>query len=193
MPRMSEADKQRSHHRILEAAARLFRENGIETTSVADVMKAAGMTHGGFYRHFNAKEDLVAAAFRHAVDTVVSGIEQAASPDARVRERDVYVETYLSPSHVANRGRGCPLAAMAAELGRTGGGPRHEGAVATARMAGLLAEPNGDSSAQGRALMAVMMGAVTLARLAETDEDATQALDAGRIATGLLQAHWPTG
>ena len=61
MPRMSEAEKQKSHRRILDAAARLFRERGIEATSVADVMKAAGMTHGGFYRHFDSKEDLVSA------------------------------------------------------------------------------------------------------------------------------------
>ncbi|MBT8476236.1 MAG: TetR/AcrR family transcriptional regulator, partial [Alphaproteobacteria bacterium] len=77
MPRMSAQEKQKSHERILKAASRLFRERGIETTSVADVMKAAGLTHGGFYRHFASKDALVAAAFRHAVDEVLSVVEAA--------------------------------------------------------------------------------------------------------------------
>ena len=85
MPRMSEAEKQRSHSRIVDAAARLFRKRGIEATSVADVMKAAGMTHGGFYRHFASKADLVAAAFQHAVDDVVAKVEQADSPAGRAQ------------------------------------------------------------------------------------------------------------
>ncbi|MGB0904935.1 MAG: TetR family transcriptional regulator, partial [Mangrovicoccus sp.] len=67
MARQSKAEKQKSHARILEAAAQVFREKGIEATSLADVMTAAGLTHGGFYRHFASKEALVAAAFHHAV------------------------------------------------------------------------------------------------------------------------------
>ena len=79
MPRMSEAEKRKSHRRILDAASRLMREKGIGSTSVSDVMKAARLTHGGFYRHFSSKDELVAAAFQHAVDDVVKGIEAARS------------------------------------------------------------------------------------------------------------------
>ncbi|MEL6618022.1 MAG: helix-turn-helix domain-containing protein, partial [Pseudomonadota bacterium] len=77
MPKMSADEKRQSHERILKAASRLFRERGIEATSVADVMKAAGLTHGGFYRHFSSKDALVAAAFGHAVDEVLSAVEAA--------------------------------------------------------------------------------------------------------------------
>lgn len=191
MPRMSEAEKQRSHQRILEAAARLFRANGIGDTSVSDVMTAAGMTHGGFYRHFASKEDLVSAAFRHAVDGVVSAIEREETLDGRARERQGYIDTYLSSEHVENNGKGCPLAALGVELARAGGVPQQEGAAATARMANLLQKDARHGDDHGFATMALLLGTVTLARLAETEEDAEKALEAGRAGVELLHHHWP--
>ncbi|MEZ5913496.1 MAG: TetR/AcrR family transcriptional regulator [Paracoccaceae bacterium] len=88
---MSADEKQKTHERILKAASQLFRERGIETTSVADVMKAAGLTHGGFYRHFASKEALVAAAFSHAVDEVLSDVEAAPSGPDQASALDSYV------------------------------------------------------------------------------------------------------
>lgn len=190
MPRVSEAEKRRSHKRILDAAAKLFRENGIETTSVADVMQAAGMTHGGFYRHFSSKEELVSEAFRHAVDGVVGRIEQETTKDGKARETEAYVAAYLSDAHVHERGQGCPLAAMGVELARTGGAPLHQGAEATKRMAEILRPPDVTEEELGLASMAIMMGSVTLARLAETKEDSERALRAGRAGLSLLQRHW---
>ncbi len=191
MPRMSDAEKQRSHSRILDAAASLFREHGIDATSVADVMKAAGMTHGGFYRHFSSKEDLVAAAFRHAVDDAVSDIEHETTTEGRRGATAAYVDSYLSEAHVQERDRGCPLAAMGGELGRAKSATRHEGANAVGRMAGILRQPGVEDSTQGLAMMALMMGAVTLARLAENRADSESALEAGRTGIGLMKNHWP--
>lgn len=191
MPRMSEAEKQRSHNRILDAAAQLFRERGVEATSVADVMKAAGMTHGGFYRHFELKEDLIAAAFRHAVDDVVSGMEREEASERQERERQDYIAKYLSQAHVQDSRHGCPLAAMGTELARTQGASRHAGAQASDRMAALLRDTSETGSDQGSATMALLMGTITLARLAGTEEEADRALEAGRTAIDLLQDHWP--
>ena len=193
MPRMSEAEKQRSHRRILDAAALMFRERGIEATSVADIMKAAGMTHGGFYRHFASKEELVSAAFRHAVDSVVSDMERETTNALRRRDRQAYLETYLSPAHAEDLGRGCPLAAMGTELARAGGPPAQAGANATARMADLLRDDPESSTDQGLAAMALLIGTVTLARLAETGKEAERALQAGRTGIGLFQQQWPKG
>lgn len=193
MPRMSEAEKQRSHNRILDAAAQLFRERGVEATSVADVMKAAGMTHGGFYRHFESKEDLIAAAFRHAVDDVVSGMEREEASEGQERERQDYIAKYLSQAHVQDSRHGCPLAAMGTELARTQGASRHAGAQASDRMAALLRDTSETGSDQGSATMALLMGTITLARLAGTEEEADRALEAGRTAIDLLQDHWPKG
>lgn len=189
MPRMSEEEKQRSHGRIVDAAARLFRERGIESTSVADVMKAAGMTHGGFYRHFASKEDLVAAALRHAVDGVVSKIENAGSQSEKAAERAGYIEDYLSSTHVHEWGKGCPLASLGVEVARQKGSQHEEGAAAVRRMAALLPSDPANKT-QGFAMMALMMGALQLARLAPTQEEAGLALKAGRMAVELLQAHW---
>jgi TetR/AcrR family transcriptional repressor of nem operon len=192
---MSEAEKLKSHKRILDAAARLMRERGVEATSVAHIMSAAGLTHGGFYRHFPSKDALAAAAFRHAVDGVVSDVEQASSPEARAQARDRYVATYLSDLHVKDRGQGCPLAAIGAEAARLDDSLRAAAAEAVWRMAGLLptAEACGpaDRSGQGIALVALLLGTVTLARLAERPEEAAAILSAGRTGVDALERSWP--
>lgn len=189
MPRMSEAEKRKSHNRILEEAARIFRERGVETTSVSDVMQAAGLTHGGFYRHFRSKDELVAAAFKAAVDDVLADLENAASDEEKADTRKAYIETYLSPCHVDNRGEGCPLAALAGDLSRGAPDAKREGYDALERVSQQLSE--GGEPAQGVALLALMLGTVTLARLADTDGGAQTVLDAGRTGVGLLQNDWP--
>lgn len=189
MPRMSEAEKRKSHRKILEAASRMLRAQGTDATSVSDVMQAAGLTHGGFYRHFKSKDELVAAAFRTAVDDVLNDIEAAPDDGARAKARQDYVATYLSKAHVDNRAEGCPLAALASDLGRGENDGRREGLAAVGRVAELLR--TGDDSAQGRALLALMVGTVTLARLADTGAGAEGIVDAGRTAAELLEKSWP--
>ena len=190
MPRMSEAEKQKSHARILDAAAKLLREQGVEATSVGDVMSAAGMTHGGFYRHFASKEELVAAAFGHAVDNVVRDMEAAATEAERKPVRQAYIDQYLSHDHVENRGIGCPLATLGAGLARVEGAARHTAAETVTRLAGLLDEPVTEEHAKGRAIMALLVGSVVLARLADNNDDLDKTLAAGQYGVELLQGRW---
>ncbi|MXQ09039.1 TetR family transcriptional regulator [Alphaproteobacteria bacterium GH1-50] len=187
---MSADEKQKSHQRILKAASRLFRERGIETTSVADVMKAAGLTHGGFYRHFDSKEALVAAAFSHAVDEVVSEVEATPAGPERDAARDLYVARYLSTEHLDGRGEGCPLAAMGAEIVRLGGAAEAEASDAVERMARLLTADDRGTSDKGVATMALLLGTITLARLAKSRELSDTILDAGKRGTALLDQRW---
>lgn len=189
MPRMSEAEKRKSHNRILEKAGEVFRERGVETTSVSDVMQAAGLTHGGFYRHFKSKDELVAAAFRTAVDGVLADMEAADAGDAKAAARRDYIDTYLSLCHVGSRGDGCPLAALAGELNRGAPDARREGFDALQRTSAQLT--CGNDPAQGLATLALMLGTVTLARLADNDAAAETMLDAGRKGVGLIQHDWP--
>ncbi len=200
MPRVSEAEKQKSRERILDAAARLIRERGVAATSVADVMGAAGMTHGGFYRHFASKEELTAAAFRYAVDSIVSEMETAASPQARRAAWGDYLAMYLSAQHVRDLGAGCPLAAIGTEAGRGPEGLLRDAVAETVeRMAALLDQPDGaapeSEPAGGTAVLALLLGTITLARLA--DDPATEAarLAAGRAALDVLldQGHGADG
>ena len=188
MPRMSAAEKQKSHDRILDAAARLFRERGIEAASIADVMHAAGLTHGGFYKHFPSKQALVAEAFRHAAGELLSGAGAGADAGgaARAGAQARFIARYLSPDHVADAGQGCPVAALGADAVRHGGAVQAEASRAFERMAAFLAPDGPDGEDRGLALMALLAGTVTLARLADTPELAARVIAAGRRAAGIL-------
>ncbi|WP_432817120.1 TetR/AcrR family transcriptional regulator [Sulfitobacter sp. JB4-11] len=191
MPRMSDAEKQKSHKRILDAASQLFRERGIEATSVSDVMKAAGLTHGGFYRHFDSKEALVTAAFKAAVDDVLTNVETAPPGPQHRAARSDYIARYLSEEHIEDRSRGCPLAALGAEISRQDGPVNDAAWNAIERMAQALEADDPPGRDRGHVTMALLLGTVTLARLAGSRAEAHAILDAGKQAENLLEQHWP--
>lgn len=186
MPRMSEAEKRKSHKRILDAASHLFRERGIEATSVSDIMQAAGLTHGGFYRHFESKEALVAEAFKAAVEEVQSDILAANSDQERDAAREQYISRYLSEEHIDSMAGGCPLAALGTEITRMEGAARAEASQAVESMARLLDEASEDPK-RGIATLALLLGSITLARLADTPELAERILASGKRGRQLLE------
>jgi TetR/AcrR family transcriptional regulator, transcriptional repressor for nem operon len=122
--RVSRAQAAENRERILEVATKLFRERGIDGIGVADLMKSAGLTHGGFYGHFKSKEDLVAQACGRAVakmrDNWIKIVSQA--PDDPL---EALTNHYLSSRHRDNAGRGCAMAALGSEFGRQGPDVRH--------------------------------------------------------------------
>ena len=112
------ADKERSLLRILDAAARRLREEGLTGAAIASVMHDAGLTHGAFYSHFGSKEQLSVAAFRHALITGRAawiGVKKDRSWVARVRR---LAQHYLNPLHRDDRTGGCPFAAVGADASR---------------------------------------------------------------------------
>lgn len=124
MPR-STAHKARTHARIVEAAIRAFRERGVETVAIADVMRAAGLTHGGFYAHFPNKERLVAEAAAHGLTDSRRALVMdaaAAQPAAPLRE---IIRRYVSRSHRDDPAGGCAMPALAAEVAREPEEVRH--------------------------------------------------------------------
>lgn len=113
----SREEKAQSRERILAAGARRIREAGLDGVSVAELMKAANLTHGGFYGHFGSRDALVQAA----LDRALLDGEAAATSGVRGRgERTVksIVNGYLSPAHRDNPGEGCAIAALAADAAR---------------------------------------------------------------------------
>ncbi len=106
--RVSREQMQANRLRILDAASRLFRERGFEAVSVAEVMAAAGLTHGGFYGHFGSKDDLIAEAISH-----MFAVQDDGSGDV-----GRYLDAYLSSQHCGNIGRGCPTAALVTDIRR---------------------------------------------------------------------------
>jgi TetR/AcrR family transcriptional repressor of nem operon len=117
--KVSRIQEAENHERILDVATRLFRERGIDGIGVADLMKAAGLTHGGFYGHFKSKEDLVAQACARAVlrmrQNWTNVIDQATGDPL-----EALAATYLTPKHRDATGRGCPMAALGSEIARQG-------------------------------------------------------------------------
>jgi TetR/AcrR family transcriptional repressor of nem operon len=148
-----------NRRRILEVASRLFREKGFDAVSVAEVMKAAGLTHGGFYGHFSSKDDLIAQSLAH-----VLAADAGEEGDLRA-----YADAYLSPRHRDDCAGGCPTAGLAAAV-------RLQSPAARAAMTEGLrlqidraskALPELDAADRRRAAIgsfAAMVGAVILAR-----------------------------
>jgi TetR/AcrR family transcriptional repressor of nem operon len=148
-----------NRNRILDVASRLFKDKGFDAVSVAEVMNAAGLTHGGFYGHFSSKDDLIAQTLAHALEADSVG-EGGFSG---------FVRSYLSPGHRDNAAGGCPTAGLAAAI-------RHQTPAARAAMTdGLrtqiarieMALPEQGSADKRRAAIgswAAMVGAVILAR-----------------------------
>jgi len=110
--------KSETHEKILAAAARSFREHGSELNGIGQVMKELGLTKGGFYRHFESKGDLYAAAVARAFEELGNRLVSVAQAAGKGRELRAVIEDYLSIKHLNAPGSGCPLAALAPEIAR---------------------------------------------------------------------------
>ena len=168
--RKSKQEAAETRERIVEAAAAEFRRNGISATGLSDLMAAAGLTHGGFYRHFASKDQLVAEACATAVDSVVTMFEEALARHGEGNGLKAAAASYLSARHRDGLSDGCPFAALASELVRAGDATRAKATEGLKRVVDLLAGGYAGlrpDSAKRRALVALstMVGALTLARL----------------------------
>jgi TetR/AcrR family transcriptional regulator, transcriptional repressor for nem operon len=110
--------KAKTHQKIVAAAARSFRQRGCESNGIARLMKELGLTHGGFYRHFESKEDLYAEAVARGFEEVADRMVAAAESAPTGQELHAMIERYLSVEHLNDPGTGCVLAALAPELAR---------------------------------------------------------------------------
>ncbi len=154
-----------NREKILESAARLFRERGYDGVSVRDVMEAAGLTHGGFYGHFTSKEELIARALEHA-------LQRSALPEQELAR---YAERYLSSAHRQDLAGGCPVAALGAETARQGPEARAAMTASLRRQLAHFSEsaPGASTCDQRRAAIgswSAMVGALVLARLSDDPE-----------------------
>lgn len=163
MGRVSQAQAEENRRRVVETASRLFREQGTHV-SVADLMKASGLTHGGFYKQFASKEALVDEATAHAFDGHTrlreDGLEQhGGQRDAAQR---ALIDAYLSTEHRDSAASGCPAAALAGDMAREPGDreARRVYTEGVGDFARWLATEDDD----GIARLCTMVGALVLAR-----------------------------
>lgn len=177
-------DKASARERIIREAARLLREKGIDGLKVADVMKAAGLTHGAFYAHFENKDALVEAAFAEALDHREAWLQSAAERPAEERLTHL-LGTYLTARHRDTPAKGCAFASLAREFAQAGGPfPKtfeRELEISLQRLASLLDEGNTNTQAARQTAMGLLslcVGGMVLARAVESDELSRELLSA---------------
>jgi TetR/AcrR family transcriptional repressor of nem operon len=166
----SKAETAETRHRIVETAAREFRRNGIHATGLADVMAAAGLTHGGFYRHFQSKDQLVAEACAAGMNSIVARAEAAACQSDSNGGLEAIIESYLAVNHRDDRAGGCPLTSLGSELARADNETRatvSEGIVRFVEALATRARRRKPELAKSDALfvLSALVGAVTLSRI----------------------------
>ncbi|HSI39534.1 MAG TPA: TetR/AcrR family transcriptional regulator [Xanthobacteraceae bacterium] len=180
----SQQKKTQSRRAIVAAAARLFRERGVDNVSVADVMAAAGLTHGGFPRHFADKQELVAEAMAQALG--LNGGE----PLPAANDLHAFADTYLTPAHRDAPGHGCLFAALGPEMARAPAATRRMLTEAMTVQADRFARSVGDDDAHRRRVVALgswaaLVGAMVLARVSDSDALSDEILAATREFLGM--------
>ncbi|MEO6839720.1 MAG: TetR/AcrR family transcriptional regulator [Bradyrhizobium sp.] len=185
--RYSREHKLETHARIVKRASVRLREKGAHGIGVADLMKDAGLTHGGFYAHFDSREALVIEAFAHAMDRSTERwrkIGEATPPDKRLA---MIVDSYLTPVHRDDPGHGCAIPTLGAEIARESPKTRKAFAAKLEQMIDMMADQIPDVSPkaarkQAMSVIATMMGTLVMARVAGSGDFSEEILAAGREA-----------
>ena len=172
----SRAEKAKTHQRIVTLASKRFREKGLTGIGIAELMKEAGLTVGGFYKHFGSRDDLVAEAMRSALGAWKRRVDAAASGGPPVTYQSL-VDDYLSEAHRDHPGTGCPVSALAGDIARTEKRTRalvtQEARESVELLASLIRDINhkDKSAARSQAILTycALVGAITIAR-AVSDE-----------------------
>jgi TetR/AcrR family transcriptional repressor of nem operon len=171
----SRADKAESHDRIVQAAAERFREQGVDGIGLADLMREAGLTHGGFYRHFASRDALVAAAIERALGQGSRAVEAVAkikkAPLAAV------VDGYLSAAHRDSLATSCAVTTLAADVARSSDRARsaytRQVGIYLELLTNLIAGNKQRRRRKAIAALSTLVGALSMAR-AVNDEKLSQ-------------------
>ena len=185
--RYSKEHKLETHARIVKKASVRLREKGAHGIGVADLMKDAGLTHGGFYAHFDSREALVIEAFVYAMDRSTERWRKLAEATPPEKRLEVIVDSYLTSLHRDDPGHGCSLTALGAEIARESPKTRRAFAAKLEQMIDMLAGqipelPRKAARKQATAAIATMVGTLMLARIAGSGELSNEILGAGRDA-----------
>lgn len=169
MPRFIQSRKEVSHEKILQAASRAIRRSGYAGVGVADIMKEAGLTHGGFYAHFDSRESMLAAAADRAGAESVGTLGQLADAAPQGEGFKTLVKAYLSRAHLERAELGCPVAALGSEMPRQAAEVRKASTRRIKEMIDLVrrhAVAEGSVAAERQALSATatLVGAMIIAR-----------------------------
>lgn len=172
--RKSKQESALTRERIVETASAVFRKNGIDRTGISDLMSSAGLTHGGFYKHFGSKDELVAEASAHALTEAVRNLDQSKASRSAMVELETLAREYLHLEDSTQSGAGCLFAMLGSELARADDRVR---GVATSGLDALLQRfaqqmhkisPD-RAELKAMAALSTMVGALTLSRIVVDD------------------------
>jgi TetR/AcrR family transcriptional regulator, transcriptional repressor for nem operon len=185
--RYSREHKLETHARIVKKASVRLREKGAHGIGVADLMKDAGLTHGGFYAHFDSREALVIEAFSYAMDRSTERWRKLAEKTPPDKRLATIVDSYLTAVHRDDPGHGCAIPTLGAEIARESPKTRKAFAVKLEQMIEMLAAqvpgvPHNAARKRALAAIATMMGTLVLARIAGNGDFSDEILGAGRDA-----------
>ena len=172
--------KEATHERIVDVAARAIRRSGYHGTGVAEIMKAAGLTHGGFYAHFPSRDALLAEAADRAGGDSVQLLQRLAAGASGTQALESMIQGYLSKGHLDSVETGCPVAALGSEMPRQAPEVRRAATRRIKEMIDLVARQSpdwGQPGAHEQALVTVatMVGTLMLARAVD-DQKLSDAL-----------------
>src|SRR4051794_27106929 len=185
--RYSREHKIETHARIVKRASVQLRQKGAHGVGVADLMKDAGLTHGGFYAHFDSREALVVEAFAYAMDRSTERWRKLAEETAPEKRLAAIVNSYLTTLHRDDPGHGCAVPTLGAEIARESPKTRKAFAAKLEQMIDMMADqvldvPRKAAHKQAVAALATMMGTLVLSRIAGNGEFSDEILGAGREA-----------
>ncbi|ANY65613.1 transcriptional regulator [Paenibacillus sp. BIHB 4019] len=172
--------KLKVRNKIVESAAQAFRTNGIHDVSVPFIMKGAGLTHGGFYSHFDNKEQLVAEACQYATSDTIALLQSIADQELQNPKINTVIDYYLSPYHRDKTEMGCILPALSSEISRSSEEIRQVFTIELERMIAFISDLAGIDLTKGSALLSTMIGSLVLARSVHNPEMSDSLLSAGK-------------
>jgi TetR/AcrR family transcriptional repressor of nem operon len=175
-----EGHKLKVRGKIIESAAQAFRTNGIRDISVPFIMKGAGLTHGGFYAHFDNKEQLVAEACRYAIGDTIALLQKAADEEKQEPKINAIIDYYLSPYHRDRTEMGCILPALSSEISRSSDEIRQVFTHELERMIEFISKAAEVDIATGSVLLSSMVGTLLLSRSVNDSKLSDSLLTAGK-------------
>ena len=180
--RVSNQQAAENRQRVIEVSSRQFRQNGFDGIGIADLMKSAGMTHGGFYKQFKSKDNLIEEACAAAIEENLQFWEQASGVGDGANLESLFA-AYLSPTHSKSRDTGCLLAALGADAPRSSGPIRQVFGKAINAYSAVLERLLPDVATrsnrkQSLAVLSQMVGALILSRAVDDDAFSRDILEA---------------
>jgi TetR/AcrR family transcriptional repressor of nem operon len=177
--------KQRTHEKVVHEAANALRQHGPDKIGIAGLMSKLGLTHGGFYAHFNSKDDLVAEAISHMFEDRLEAFRKCMAGLEPAEGLASYIDLYLSTRHRDRRDRGCPVASLASDIARMPLAARKRFELGIQRLTDALADvlaalEKPQPEILAASVVAEMVGAMTIARAVSNADLSERILDTAR-------------